>query len=194
MSTEPKIVAMSGSGRVDSYNTRLVKVAAQCAERAGAKVTYIDLHELALPIFNEDDEKAGGFPEGAKRLRAALTPADGLLISSPEYNSSVSALLKNAIDWASRPEAGQPPLACFAGKVAGIMSASPGALGGLRGLVHLRMVLGNIGVLVLPQQFAVSKASEAFDASGGMKDEKQRGQIEGLARGVVETARKLRAG
>jgi chromate reductase len=194
MATEPTIVAFSGSGRKGSYNTLLVRAAAACAEKAGAKVTYIDLQELALPIFNEDDEKASGFPDGAKRLRAAMLPADGLLISSPEYNSSVSALLKNAIDWASRPEAGTPPLGCFSGKVAGIMSASPGALGGLRGLVHLRMVLGNIGVLVLPQQFAVSKAGEAFDANGGMKDDKQRGQIDGLAQAVVATARKLRAG
>jgi NAD(P)H-dependent FMN reductase len=113
------------------------------------------------------------------------------LIASPEYNSSISAVLKNAIDWASRPAPNEPPLAAFAGKVAALMSASPGALGGLRGLVHLRSILGNIKVLVLPDQIAVSKAYEAFNADDTLKDEKQHQSIEKLGESLATILAKL---
>ncbi len=122
----------------------------------------------------------------------------GLLIASPEYNSSLTAVLKNAIDWASRPSPNEAPLAAFAGKVATIMSASPGALlyetlreGGLRGLVHLRSILGNIKVLVLPDQIAVSKAYEAFNGDGTLKDPKQQESIEQLGDGLTKILLKL---
>ena len=188
-----KVLAFSGSLRKDSYNKRLVAAAANGARAAGADVTILDLASLPLPMFDEDLEAREGAHPNAVKLKALMKAHDGFLISSPEYNSSVSAALKNAIDWASRPAEGEAPLAAFAGKVAGLMAASPGALGGLRGLVHLRAILGNIQVIVLPDQFALNVAHEAFDASGAVKDEKKRAIIEGIGKRVVQVASKLKA-
>ncbi len=111
---------------------------------------------------------------------------DGLLIAAPEYNSSITPLLKNTIDWVSRPSDGEKALAAYEGKVAAIMSASPGGLGGLRGLVHLRSILSNIGVLVIPDQVAVGKAHEAFGPDGNFVDEKRRASVEGLGKSVAK--------
>jgi len=147
---------------------------------AGADVTSIDLRDLPLPLFDQDLETREGLPPHARQLKDLLLTHQGLLISSPEYNSGISGVLKNAIDWASRPAPGEAPLACFVGKVAGLMSASPGALGGLRGLVHVRLILGNIHVLVLPDQIAVPRAHEAFTPDGALKDAKQQAAVEHL--------------
>src|SRR5690349_10389273 len=155
MAYTPKILAFAGSLRKDSFNKKLVKLAAAGAKSAGADVTYIDLKELPMPIFDEDLEAAQGMPENAKKFKQLMISHDGLLISAPEYNSSISAALKNAIDWASRPEPNEAPLVAFDGKVVSLMAASPGALGGLRGLVTVRSILGNIKVIVLPEQIAV---------------------------------------
>ena len=187
-----KVLAFAGSLRRDSYNKKLVAAAANGARAEGAQVTILDLASLPMPIFDEDLEAREGVHPNAMKLKALLKEHDGFLISSPEYNSSISAALKNAIDWASRPVAGEAPLAAFAGKVAGLMGASPGALGGLRGLVHLRAILGNIQVLVVPDQFALNMAHEAFDASGAIKDEKKRAIVEGIGRRVVQVAAKLK--
>ena len=112
-------------------------------------------------------------------MRTSNATGDGLLIASPEYNSSISAALKNAIDWASRPASkDEPPLNCFAGKTAALIAASPGALGGLRGLVHLRSILGNIRMIVIPDQRAVPKVHEVFDAAGHITDDKTRQDVE----------------
>ena len=119
---------------------------------AGAEVTLIDLKDLPLPLFDQDLEAEQGMPENGMKLKKLLIDHDGLLIASPEYNSSYPPVLKNAIDWVSRPAPGEPSLVAFRGKVAALMSASPGALGGLRGLVHLRSILGDMGVIVLPDQ------------------------------------------
>ncbi|MEM7228638.1 MAG: NAD(P)H-dependent oxidoreductase [Planctomycetota bacterium] len=188
----PRILALSGSLRAASYNTQLVRVAAAAARAAGAEVTEIELRDYPLPVFSEDLEAIEGMPEHASTLKAMFADADGLLISSPEYNSSVTAALKNVIDWISRPTGkDEPPLIAFNGKVAGLMSASPGGLGGMRGLVHLRAILGNIRVIVLPDQVAVSAAHDAFDEHGALKDERKRGQIAGIAERVVEVCSAL---
>lgn len=187
----PKILAFAGSTRIDSYNKKLVKIAAAGAKVAGAEVTYIDLRDLPLPLFDEDLEAQEGLPANARTFKDLLISHQGLLIASPEYNSSLTAVLKNAIDWASRPAPNEAPLAAFAGKVASIMSASPGTLGGLRGLVHLRSILGNIKVLVLPDQIALPKAYEAFNADGTLKDPKQQESIEKLGDGLTKILLKL---
>ncbi|MDM9583184.1 NAD(P)H-dependent oxidoreductase [Nostoc sp. GT001] len=192
MASPPKILAFAGSTRIDSYNKKLVKIAAAGAKAAGAEVTYIDLRDLPLPLYDEDLEAQKGLPANARTFKDLMISHQGLLIASPEYNSSLTAVLKNAIDWASRPAPNEAPLAAFAGKVASIMSASPGALGGLRGLVHLRSILGNIKVLVLPDQVAVSKAYEAFNADGTLKDPKQQESIEQLGDGLTKILQKLR--
>lgn len=191
MASTPKILAFAGSTRIDSYNKKLVKIAVAGAKAAGAEVTYIDLRDLPLPLYDEDLEAKEGLPANARTFKDLLISHQGLLIASPEYNSSLTAVLKNAIDWASRPAPNEAPLAAFAGKVATIMSASPGALGGLRGLVHLRSILGNIKVLVLPDQIAVTKAYEAFNADGTLKDPKQQESIEQLGAGLTKILLKL---
>ncbi|MFN6465115.1 MAG: NADPH-dependent FMN reductase [Nostoc sp. DedVER02] len=191
MASTPKILAFAGSARIDSYNKKLVKIAAAGARAAGAEVTYIDFRDLPLPLYDEDLEAQEGLPTNARTLKDLLISHQGLLIASPEYNSSLTAVLKNAIDWASRPAPNEAPLAAFAGKVAAIMSASPGALGGLRGLVHLRSILGNIKVLVLPDQIAVTKAYEAFNPDGTLVDPKQQESIEKLGEGLTKILLKL---
>ncbi len=189
--TQAKILCWSGSLRKESFNKKLVKIAMSAAEKAGAEVTYIDLKELPLPIYDEDSEKESGIPDNAKKIKKLIKEHNAFLIASPEYNSGMSAALKNMIDWASRPEPGEKMLECFLGKTAGIMAASPGALGGLRGLVGLRSVLGNINVLVVPDQVAVSKANEAFDDAGKLKDEKMQAQVEKIGKRVCEIAGKI---
>jgi len=192
MAVTPRILAFAGSTRTDSYNKKLLRLAAAAARAAGAEVTILDLRDLPLPLFDQDLE-AQGLPPNARKLKDVMLAHQGLLLSCPEYNSSITAVLKNAIDWTSRPVPNEPPLACFTGKVAALLSASPGALGGLRGLVHVRSILGNIGVIVLPEQVAVPKAQEAFTPEGTLKDTATQAKIQKLAGGLAETIAKLRA-
>lgn len=187
-----RCLAFAGSTRIDSLNKKLVRIAASAARNAGAEVTLLDLRDVPMPLYDGDFEAKEGLPPGAKKFKELLSAHDGLILSCPEYNSSISGVLKNAIDWASRSAPGEAPLACFKEKVAVLMSASPGALGGLRGLVHARAILGNIHVLVLPEQVAVSKAHEAFNPDGTLKDEKQQASIERLGTSLVDVLRKLR--
>lgn len=191
--SQPKLVAFAGSLRTASHNKRIAHIAAEAARAAGAEVTFVDLREFNLPVFDQDIEDATGLPEGAKKLKALFRESDGFLIASPEYNSSITAALKNAIDWASRSESDdEPDLVAFRGKTAALFSASPGALGGLRGLVTVRSILGNIGVCVLPDQVSIPKAHEAFDGQGQLKDEKQGKKIAALATKLVEFTRKVK--
>lgn len=192
MKSIPKILAFAGSTRKDSFNKKLLRIAIEGAKKAGAEVTVIDLKDYPMPLFDGDLEKEEGIPENGKKLMDLMIEHDGLLIASPEYNSSISGVLKNSIDWASRPVKGMTPLKAFDGKVACLMSASPGGLGGVRGLSALRWVLGNIKVIVLPQQVTVPKANEAFDEDGNFKDEKVQAAAENLGKSLVEILQKLR--
>jgi chromate reductase, NAD(P)H dehydrogenase (quinone) len=189
----PKILAFAGSTRKESFNKKLVKIAADAARAAGAAVTYLDLRDIPMPLYDGDLEAEQGIPENGMKFKNILLAHDGLLISAPEYNSSISGVLKNSIDWASRPVPGEASLACFAGKVAALMSASPGALGGLRGLVTVRSILSNIRVIVLPEQVAVPKAHEALGPDGKLKDPKQQASIEALGRELAGVLAKLKA-
>jgi NAD(P)H-dependent FMN reductase len=187
-----RILAFAGSTRSESFNKKLVPIAAKGARDGGAEVTMIDLRDFSLPVFDQDLEAEQGMPENGKKLKQLFIDHDGLLIASPEYNSSITAVLKNAIDWASRPAPGEPSLVAFRGKVATLMSASPGALGGLRALVHVRSILGNIGVIVLPEQIAVPKANEAFKPDGSLVDPKQQVAIERLGNTLALFLQKLK--
>ena len=189
---KPKILAFAGSTRVDSFNKKLVKIAASGARASGAEVAFLDLRDLPMPLYDGDLEIQQGLSDNVKKFRALLIGHDGLLISAPEYNSGISGVLKNAIDWASRPLPGEAPLACFTGKVAVLMSASPGVLGGLRGLSQVRSILSNIQVLVLSQQMAIPKADEAFNADGTLKDIKHQAAIEALGSSLAEILIKLK--
>ena len=196
MSPTPKILAFAGSARVDSFHKKMVKIAAKGAAEAGAETTVIDLRDFPMPIYDQDLQEASGFPRTALQFKHLLKEHQGFLIASPEYNSSVTALLKNAIDWASRAEPDEPPmgLTCFRGKVAAIMSTSPGGLGGIRGLVHLRAILGNIGTVVLPDQKTIPNAYDAFDESGQLNDAKQQASVEALGAKLTEVVAKLYCG
>lgn len=177
LADDVSILAFAGSARVDSLNKKLVRVAARGAEAAGAKVTVLDLADLRLPLYNGDLEAAEGLPAGAAELRRLLAEHGGLLVASPENNGSISAELKNAIDWATRSEQAQPDISRFTGKIVALLSASPGPLGGLRGLVHVRAILDMIGCIVLPEQINVRNALAAFDESGELTDERQRQRV-----------------
>lgn len=192
MSTTPRILAFAGSTRTDSFNRRLVKIAAAAARAAGADVTLLDLRDYPLPLYDGDLEAQEGLPANARKLKDLFLANEGLLISAPEYNSSITAVLKNTIDWVSRPVPGEAALNCFDGKVAALMSASPGALGGLRGLVHVRAILQNIRVLTIPEQVSVSNAGDAFAPDGSLKDAKQRAAVEALSAKLVRTLSRLR--
>lgn len=181
-----KILAFAGSARKDSFNQKLVKIAASGAQDCEAVVTVVDLAHFDMPIYNADYEAEFGIPEKAKIFKQLLLEHNGLLIASPEYNSAFSPLLKNVIDWASRAESrDEAPLAAFKGKVAAIMSASPGALGGLRGLVFLRMLLANIGIIVLPAQKTIAHAPKAFDEHGNLIDPSEHQAVRDLGRELV---------
>lgn len=186
-----KVLAFSGSGRKDSVNKKVVAVAAKGAEEAGAQVTIVNLEDFNMPIFNEDLEAEKGMDEGGQRFKQLLMDHDGFLISSPEYNSSYSALFKNAIDWASRKVEGEKPLQAYKGKVAAIMAASPGGLGGMRVLVTLRMLMENLGTMVLPTQKAVGGAFDMFDENGNITDAKTEKALKSLGKQLVETLEKL---
>jgi chromate reductase, NAD(P)H dehydrogenase (quinone) len=188
-----KILAFSGSARAGSFNKMLIAIGVDAARAAGAEVTLLDFRELPLPLYDGDLEEAQGLPDNAKKLKTLMREHDGFLISAPEYNSSITPLLKNAIDWASRQESdSEPALVCYRGKTAALLSASPGGLGGIRGLVHVRSILGNIGVCVHPDQVSISSAHEAFE-NGKLKDARKAKQVEKLVQGLVEMTKKLKA-
>jgi chromate reductase, NAD(P)H dehydrogenase (quinone) len=186
-----KILAFAGSTRRDSFNTKLVRVAAEAARQAGGEVTLIDLADFPLPLYDGDLESDSGQPENSARLYELFKSHQALLLSCPEYNSSITAVLKNVIDWVSRPRPGEPELVAFTGKIAALLSASPGGFGGMRGLVHVRAILGNIGTLVIPTQVSVPRAQEAFNADGSLRDEKLAQRIAKVAKELVATTRRL---
>jgi NAD(P)H-dependent FMN reductase len=186
-----RILVFAGSAREGSLNKKLARSAAEAARAVGAEATLIDLRDHPLPLYDGDLEAHHGVPVHAVRLKALFKEHDALLITSPENNGSVSALLKNTLDWLSRPVGEESGLAPYKGKVAALLAASPGALGGLRGLVHLRQILQSLGVLVLSEQFALSKAHEAFDAGGALKDAKQQAQVAAIVARLVEVAGRL---
>ena len=193
MSAKPRILAFSGSLREDSFNQKVVNIAADGARKAGADVTVIQLRELPLPVYDGDMEADSGLPENARTIKDLMKAHQGFLIASPENNSTLSAALKNAIDWASRPDGDETPLACFKDKTAVIMAASPGALGGLRGLNHLRAILTSIGVLVLPDQKAIPKVHDALDGNGALTDAAQQAAVENLGAKLAGVLSKLHA-
>jgi NAD(P)H-dependent FMN reductase len=160
-----RILAFSGSARIESLNRKFLSFAVQAARDAGCEVTVADLNEYALPLFNGDLEAKAGLPENAVRLIALITSHRGLLIASPEYNSMITPLLKNTIDWCTRADDNP-----FEGKVAAVISASPGALGGARSLQMAQALLLKTGCEVVPGQCFLPNAGKAFDAEGRLTD------------------------
>lgn len=184
--SQPKILVFAGSSRRGSYNKKLAREAADAAKAAGGEVTLIDLADYPMPLFDGDLENESGLPENAKKIKELMKSHQAFIIASPEYNSSISGLLKNTIDWASREETDdEPPLVCYKGKIVLLLSASPGGLGGLRALIHVRSILGNIGCIVLPDQLSIPTAHEAFDDDGHLKDARKKKQLAKLTADLV---------
>jgi NAD(P)H-dependent FMN reductase len=170
LNATPTVLAFSGSSRTDSVNKKLVLEAACIAREQGADVIYIDLKHYPIPLYDADVEAEKGMPEYARQIRNLMIKSEVILIASPEYNGSLTALLKNTIDWTSRNETGGFSQEAFKNKKFVIMSASPGRGGGAKGLVHLREILECIGGVVVPQCIAVGDAYHAFDENGKLKD------------------------
>jgi NAD(P)H-dependent FMN reductase len=191
MSRAPRILAFSGSLRTASWNHRIVELAAKAASGAGAEVTMLRLRDYPLPVFDQEIEESTGLPGHAVTLKKLFREHDGFLIASPEYNGSVSGAMKNVIDWVSRPEEGHPSLVGFKGKVAGLLACSPGRLGGLRGLAHLRLILSGIGTLVLPEQVAVPGIQDQFKDSEVIRDEGLRQAVDRVGQRLTEVAAAL---
>jgi NAD(P)H-dependent FMN reductase len=159
-----KLLAFAGSVRQESFNRQALDYAITGARDTGVEVTLLDLKEFSLPLFDQDWESANGIPENAARLKHLFIQHQGLLIACPEYNSSITPLLKNTLDWVSRAWQGQSGLVPYQSKVAALVSASAGALGGVRGLRHVREILTTLGVVVIPRQHAVNNADKVFSA------------------------------
>ncbi len=188
-----RILAFAGSSRSKSLNQGILRSAMVGAEGAGAEVEHLDLRSLALPLMDEDYEAEHGEPDGATRLKQAMRAADGFLVACPEYNAGITPLLKNSIDWASRKAPGDPPGGVYRGKVAGFMSASAGAFGGIRALPHVRWLFENLGVTALPTLMAMPRTTEeSFDEHGVLRDEKARRRLEELGAELVDVIRRLR--
>ncbi|MEK7992062.1 MAG: NAD(P)H-dependent oxidoreductase [Thiotrichaceae bacterium] len=187
-----KLLFLAGSARKDSLNKKLAKLASNMAQDTGAQVTYIDLKDFEMPLYDGDLEAQHGIPDNAKKLKHLFVTHDGFFIASPEYNSSMSALLKNTLDWISRPhQENEAPLSAFNGKVAALGAISPGGLGGLRGLVPLRMMLGNIGVIVVPSQTAIGSGFHAFDENEQLKEDAQMAMLKATVNEFVNIANQI---
>ena len=186
MNPKPRILAFSGSARRESLNRRLLAVTAAAVQAAGGEVTLLDLNEYELPLYHGDLEDAKGLPANAAKLIEQIKGHDGLLVASPEYNSFITPLLKNTLDWCTRGD--DDP---FAGRAAAVVSASPGAYGGIRSLQHARHLLLHLGCHVVPSQCSLPKAHEAFDETGALKDKRTRSAVEAVAVDLVRLATRL---
>ncbi len=194
MSTSTPLLVFAGSTRAQSFNRKLATQAAALAGAAGAQVTHIELADFDVPMYNADLE-AQGTPRDVVRLKEIFFAHPAWLVVSPEYNGSYTALLKNTIDWVSSPIKGDPNWSSgtkpFAGKVVGLLSASPGALGGLRSLSHLAPLLMNLQCWVAPKQFALSKAGDAFTPDGQLVAEPARENVRAVVEQVLWATRKF---
>ena len=190
-----KLIAISGSTRTGSYNSALLRLAVRTAADAGADVTLLSAQDMDLPIYNGDLEARDGLPAKVLQLQALFASSAGFLIASPENNACVSALLKNTLDWVSRgvpaSQGGPSSVSPYKGKTAALLAASPGALGGLRGLVALRAIMQTLGVLVLTEQHALSLAHQAFDEAGELKDPRQAAAMTAVVQRLVSIASRL---
>ena len=192
--TDPRLLFFAGSARTGSLNRKLAAYAHGLAIQNGHSADLIQLGDYPLPVYNADLQNAEGIPENARKLKALIGEYQGVFIASPEYNASVPAMLKNTLDWLSRiKDEGEQPLQLFKTRVWAISSASPSLHGGARGLIALRQVLAiGLTALVLGDQFAVSKANEAFDDAGNAKDELVRKTVSGIVDRLAFTAARFR--
>ena len=194
MNPPAKLLIFAGSTRQNSFNRRLAQVAADLARASGADVTQLELGDLDIPMYNADLE-ARATPPDVMKLKQILFEHSAWIICTPEYNGSYTALLKNTIDWASSPVKSDPAWAdgfkSFTGKVVGMLSASNGALGGLRSQSHLLPLLINLQCWVAPKAFALGRAGDAFDADGKLVNESHRQSVQAVIDQVLFAAARL---
>lgn len=189
-----RIMVMAGSSRRESLARRLAAASVAPLAARGAEVDLVELSDFPMPLYNGDLEAASGLPEAAVALQRRLFDCRGLLVVSPEYNGSITPLLKNTLDWCSRPnpqDTARSGGAVFAGRAAAVMATSPGPMGGVRVLFHLRDILGYLGMQVIPQQLGVGQAGQAIAPEGRLTDERQQGMFEAALSALVDTARRL---
>jgi chromate reductase, NAD(P)H dehydrogenase (quinone) len=184
----PKILVLAGSARQDSVHRKVARQVVEALRDAGVEATLADLREFPMPIYDGDLEAGEGLPPAARALKELARGSDGFAIASPEYNGSFPALLKNALDWISRPEPGERPLEVFRGKVAAILSASPGPGGGRRGLRHLRELLEMMSVSVIPQELAMARSGAALDGAGRLTRAEDLTGLRELASALAQAA------
>ena len=188
-----RLLFFAGSMREASFNKKLALLGRHVAEANGIEAVFVDLKDYPMPIYNGDLEAAEGPPERASAFKALLGEYQGVFIASPEYNSSVTPLLKNTLDWVTRVRAkGETGLEVFKSRVFAISGASPGYYGGIRSLLNLRQILAvGIGALVIPEQIALPRAMDAFEADGSLKDRNQQEMLKGVVEALAIAARKL---
>ena len=191
--SEPRLLFFAGSAREKSWNKKLAKLGENIADANGIKATFLDLADYPMPLYCGDIEVKDGPPDNARKLKALMSVHTGIFIASPEYNASFSALLKNALDWVSHSkDDGLPGLEVFKTRVFALGSASPGGMGGLRGLSQLRLVLElGLGALVLPDQFAVPRAMDAFDEHNHLKNKDSQEQFKLVIQKLARAAHVL---
>ena len=194
MSAPTQLLIFAGSTRQASFNRKLAHVAAEMARASGAEVTHIELSDFDIPMYNADLE-AQGTPADVMKLKQLMFEHPAWIICSPEYNGSYTALLKNTIDWVSSPvkcdPAWQEGFKSFTGKVVGMLSASPGPLGGLRSQSHLAPLLLNAQCWVAPKAFALGRAGDAFDADGTLVNTAHVKSVQAVIDQVLDASRKL---
>lgn len=185
-----RLFACAGSTRKESLNKKLIRVATEIAQEQ-VEVDLIDLKDYPMPLYDGDLEQQHGIPDNALKIKEKMCQAHGFLLACPEYNSSISAVLKNTIDWVSRPVPNEENLVAFKGKLVGLLSASPGALGGLRNLYHMRQMFLNLGSLVVPTLHAIPKANTVFDEQGRLTDEVHLKNVTQVVQSTVQLSQKL---
>ena len=188
-----KLLFFAGSAREASFNKRLARLGAEIAEANGLAATFADLGDYPMPLYDADLQAIDGIPENALKFEALMRVHTGIFIACPEYNASITPLLKNTLDWVSRVRVeGEEPLAVFKTRVFALGSASPGGMGGLRGVNTVRAVLElGVGALVLPDQFAVPKAGEAFEDNGHLKNKESQEKFKQLVQKLARAAHVL---
>jgi NAD(P)H-dependent FMN reductase len=191
--SNPRILVFAGSIRTGSFNASLAALAAKELVLASADVTHISLQDFPMPIYDGDLEASSGPPENAIKLKRMMMTHAGVFIASPEYNASVTPLLKNTLDWISRVRDGkETPLAAYKNRIFALGSASNGRFGGMRSLLALRQVLEiGCGALVMPEQISVSGAADAYDDMGHLKDERSADLLRAVVRRLIDMARQF---
>jgi chromate reductase, NAD(P)H dehydrogenase (quinone) len=190
----PKILVIPGSLRSGSHNVRLAALATKELALVEAEVTRISLADFPLPIYDADLSQAEGPPPNAVKLKRLVCAHRGVFIASPEYNASITPLVKNAIDWISTVrEGGEPELAAYQDRVFALGAASPGRSGGMQSLIALRQVLAvGCRALVIPEQITIPNAATAFDEMDQLTDARAAAQLKTVTRRLVDYARLLR--